>query len=336
VTTMGTLLTPAAQLVPRDRWGRPLVIPPEGGTPVAYTRCTTYVSALEDRYSLGRWQQRMVAIGLAERPDLLLAVAANRGDKDALNEITSKALDAAQAGAAATVGTALHALTEQMDRGLDVGTVPAAYRADLDAYAEATKDLKAVHIEEFCVLDPLKVGGTPDRIVKYQGKRYIADLKSGGIEYGALKIAMQLAVYARSKLYDPATGERIEHDADRERGIVVHLPAGSGRCELRWVDLLEGWRGVALARQVREMRALRFPELAHPFIDEPPAPTPTPEPEPEPEPTADLAALINACGTADEIRKVWALHQATWSDEATEWAKARIAVLTAAATGFSP
>jgi hypothetical protein len=41
--------------------------------------------------------------------------------------------------------------------------------------------------------------------VEYGGKRYIADLKTGSIEWGTLKIAAQLAVYARSHTYDVAT-----------------------------------------------------------------------------------------------------------------------------------
>src|SRR5689334_2925212 len=75
--SMSDFTTPAPQ-VPRDRWQRPLVVPPKGGKPVAYTRCTTFVGCLEDTFNLSRWQQRMVALGLNDRPDLLLAVAAHR------------------------------------------------------------------------------------------------------------------------------------------------------------------------------------------------------------------------------------------------------------------
>src|SRR5215831_14489249 len=101
---------PIPPAIRRDRWLRPLVVPPGGGKPVPYTRCTTYVSALEDTYNLSRWQQRMVAIGLAERQDLLLAVAAHRDDKAHLNELCEKALEAAKGSAPATTGTALHKL----------------------------------------------------------------------------------------------------------------------------------------------------------------------------------------------------------------------------------
>ena len=52
--------------LPRDRWGRPLITPPDGTTPVPYTRVTTFAKAVEDTYHLGRWAERMVALGMAK------------------------------------------------------------------------------------------------------------------------------------------------------------------------------------------------------------------------------------------------------------------------------
>ena len=84
----------------RDRFGRPLVVPPGGGPRVAYRRTTTFVGALEDTYALQQWKQRQVAIGLGQRPDLVLAAAAtDPEDKDRLNEIVEKATEHATASA---------------------------------------------------------------------------------------------------------------------------------------------------------------------------------------------------------------------------------------------
>jgi hypothetical protein len=248
-------LASVAPQVPRDRWQRPLVIPRGGGTPVAYTRCTTYVGVLEDTYNLARWQQRMVALGLASRPDLLLAVSAHSDDKAQLNQICVDAQEAAAAHAAATTGTALHALTERLDRGLPVGVIPEAYQADLAAYEKATVELTPVEIETFTVLDTLQIGGTPDRVVEFRGDRYIADVKTGSIEYGMGKIAMQLAVYSRSSLYNPTNGQRAGLRVNQNNAIVIHLPAGEGRCELHWVNIAAGWEAVKLATSVRAWRA---------------------------------------------------------------------------------
>jgi hypothetical protein len=236
-------------------------------------------------------------------------------------EAAAAAQIAAESKAAATTGTALHALTELVDRGQELPVLPDSAKADLAAYAEATKDLKATHIETFCVLDALKIGGTPDRVVSYKGKRYIADVKTGSIEWGTYKIAMQLAVYARSKTYDIATGERGTHNAELDKGIIIHLPAGTGTCELVWVDLVEGWNGVTLARQVRAKRALKFGDLTTPFAS---ASAPTVL---EPSAAPSLEDQIKACATADAVRALWAEHASEWDDHLTEVARLHIASL---------
>ena len=342
-----TIVTPAPA-IDRDRYGRPLVVPPGGGKPVAYTRCTTYIDVLDDKFNLQKWMQRMVALGLASRPDLLLSVSAHREDKRELDRICESAREAAAASAAATTGTALHALTELIDRGQELPAgLPPNVLASLDAYKAATADLKATHIEQFCVQDHLKIGGTPDRVVKYQRKSYIADLKTGSIEWGILKIAMQLAVYARSHTYDVATGERGEHDADRTRGLVIHLPAvedpADARCDLHWVDIEQGWHAVTVARQVREKRAIKFGDLVTPFgadlttqLEQSVTQAQAKQEQATKDEQvvaaivtkADLAKQIRACTTPDAVRDLWAAHAGEWTDELTETARAHVAGLT--------
>jgi len=56
--------------IDRDRYGRPLVVPPNGGKPVAYTRATTIANSLDDASALTAWKMRMAAIGLTTRPDI--------------------------------------------------------------------------------------------------------------------------------------------------------------------------------------------------------------------------------------------------------------------------
>jgi hypothetical protein len=105
------------------------------------------------------------------------------------------------------------------------------------------------------VNDALQVAGTFDRVVAVGDLRFIADLKTGGIDYAAAKIAMQLAVYANSERYDPETGARSPLAVNQERGLVIHLPAGEGQCSFHWADLKAGWEGVQLAAQVWAWRA---------------------------------------------------------------------------------
>jgi hypothetical protein len=325
--------------IQRDRWGRPLVVPPTGGKAVAYTRCTTYVGAIEDTYNLARWQQRMVAVGLSERPDLQLAVAAHREDKQHLNKLCEEAMEAAKSHAAATTGTALHAFTEQIDRGQEP-TVPEPYIADLAAYVRATEGLQATHIEQFCVNDSLKIGGTPDRVVKHGGKLYIADVKTGTLDWGYLKIAAQLAVYSRSACYDIATGERTPHGAEVDKAIIIHLPAGTGVCRLYWVDLTVGWQATIICRNVREKRALKYADLVTPFDGPTSTEVPARVPDFRPPPTQHqldlpgvdrvpltLAEQITACADADTVRGLWKANASSWSDDLTSLAKQHIAAL---------
>jgi hypothetical protein len=123
--------------VTRDRWERPLIIPRDGGEKEVYARVSTLAKSLDSKEGLMQWMQRMTAIGLGKRPDLAeRAAITDPTDKRALKEIVDGAMKAAESDRAANVGTTLHKLTEQMDRGtLDV--VPAHYQPHLDAYATA-------------------------------------------------------------------------------------------------------------------------------------------------------------------------------------------------------
>lgn len=245
--------TPTVE-VSRDRYGRPLIIPPGGDKPVGYARWSSYGDVLEDRYNLEKWKVRTAATGLADRPDLLLAVAAARGNKRQLDDICEQALEAAKGSAAATTGTALHSLSELVDRDEPLPVLPPSAEADLAAYRKATACLNVVAIEQFVVCDDPQAAGTFDRIVEHEGRRYVADIKTGDVKWGIGKIAVQLAGYSRSQVYDPATGERTPLDVDQSRALVIHLPQGQASCELIWVDIEEGWQGVLMAQQVRSWR----------------------------------------------------------------------------------
>jgi hypothetical protein len=256
--------------VPRDKpWKRPLIIPP-GQSATAklkpYTRATTFIGVLENTYNLQRWKMRKVAEGLSIRPDLLLLVNSlglqpeddddYREWRNKMDELCEQALEAAESSAPANIGTALHAYTDRIDRGQPLGKVPKEYQRHLKAYEAATADLTAVHIERFLVNDEYEIGGTPDRISMLDGhdKLIITDTKSGDkLSYGMAKIAMQLAVYAHSQFYDPASGTRADiPNIDLDRGLVIALNAKRGDCQLHWIDLTAGWQGVALANSVRE------------------------------------------------------------------------------------
>uniref|UniRef100_A0A449GQ69 PD-(D/E)XK nuclease superfamily n=1 Tax=Nocardia farcinica TaxID=37329 RepID=A0A449GQ69_NOCFR len=203
----------AAAEIPRDGWGRPKIVPPEGGKLVAYTRCTTFVSALEDTYSLTKWKMRQVALGLASRPDLLLSASAHRDDKHELDRIAEKALEAAGSSAAATSGTRAAypgpSCTTKVDRLECCPTTraptwtPTSQRPPICGTPQSSSS--------GCVT-PLRIGGTADRVIDLGGRYRIGDVKTGSIEHAIGKISMQLAVYAHSVAY---TSDGMRHPDDK-------------------------------------------------------------------------------------------------------------------------
>jgi hypothetical protein len=264
--------------VQRDRWGRPLITPVGGGKAVGYTRCTTFVKALDDQSNLLDWKARMTLLGAAKSPTIIKSAKTYQpSDKRELKELVEQALVLAGAGDKATDGTTLHKLTELQDAGtplpadLDADTV-----RDLAAYASAMRGIGQIHSEAFVVHDGLQVAGTFDRLLWIPqdprfpewlgGKRVVGDLKTGSLDWSIGAISMQLAVYANADLYDITTAKRVPHLADRNVGIVMHLPAGQGVCDLYAVNIDAGWEAVQLAAQVRDWRkGAKLAKLAHPI-----------------------------------------------------------------------
>ncbi len=316
--------TAANTVINRDRWGRPLIVPVGGGKAVAHTRPSSLGSALEDMGGLIKWSMGRAAVGLARRPDLLLAVQSladpDTVEKSKLYRLAEQAKEAAGASAAATTGTALHSFADVVDRG---ETLPEGLGADVVADIAAYQAARAgvltpVHIEPFVVCDELTAAGSPDRLELLADpagcctKLHVTDLKTGKevIKYGSLKIAVQMAVYAHADLYDVATGDRTPVDVCQRRGVVTHLPAGTASCTLHWVDLAAGWEAAQLATTVREWRK-RKGLLTH---DGPRAPH-----------AADPRSLrdrITDCRTVDQLTALYLASLDIWTDEDTLSAKA--------------
>lgn len=262
---------PDASKVPRDRYDRPLILIPGADKPVPYTRCTTFVDCIEDKSSLARWGKRMVVVGASHAPRLVGDAARHDphdpAGKQALNRIADQLAQIAGAHDKREKGTRLHALSEFVDRGEALPPSTPGELADMTAYKSATLTLDVMHIERLVVVDHLKVAGTPDRICSYDGPgpdgrplaaNLITDLKTGSVDYGTLKMAMQLAVYSRGQFYDHTTGIRSPLPAvHQEWGLVIHLLASAAACTVYWIDLAAGWQAVQVAAQVRTLRTRR-------------------------------------------------------------------------------
>ncbi len=267
-------LTEAAAEPKRDRYGRYVIIPATGGKAKSYTRATTVAETLDDRYNLELWKMRQVAVGLARRPDILAGVAtADADDKKAINALCQDAMSAADSGAAANMGTALHKVIERINTDEQHrDDVPEMFRHAAHAYCELLESHRVTVIAEACerihVLDAHGIAGMADCHVTVDGRRYIADLKTGaGVDFGARGFAVQLAIYAMAEtLYDPGTETHTAMpEVDQDRALIIHLPAKGGDPALHWLDIGAGREALTHAlwtRQWRKNKALLTPVAA--------------------------------------------------------------------------
>lgn len=245
----------------------------------SYTRTTSYIDVLEDKSNLMAWGERKVLIGAAMDPRFLDGVLdyddEEKDGRDWLNARAKAAKKKAGSEVKAERGTYLHGLSELKDQGQELpDDVSFEDVLDMDAYRRTYVNFEHVEMETLVVVDELKVAGTPDRVSKWVGiteliapdgqiigadDLLITDLKTGRVDYGQLKIAMQLAIYSRGKFYSHkpealADCRRDMGNVRQDWGIIINLPAGSGEAELLWADLTMGWDAVQTATQVRDLR----------------------------------------------------------------------------------
>jgi len=268
-----------------DRWKRYRLPDPETGAPGGFTRATTFAKSISDTFTLSMWQQRMVGKGVSMRPDLLAAFASTPlENREKLNKLAESAKETAGAKAGANLGTAVHAFTEQVDRGeLKPDAVPSPWDRDVRAYLALLEQegLEVVPelIERIVLcksLDGKGIAGTFDRIVRVTreidlrvggeivtlrpGELVIFDLKTGrDLEYGWLEIAVQLAIYANAEhIFDKSskTWDAMP-EVRRDVAIVLHLPVGKGVATLHGIDTGQGRVLGLLCAAVREARKAR-------------------------------------------------------------------------------
>jgi hypothetical protein len=278
----------------RDRWGRYMI---QGRT---YTRATTTAGALDDLYPLMKWKARKVIEGVATNPVLLrdvpriAAIVDQAADwreakeaKAALDDLCEAAAREAGGEDGSNLGTLLHTITEYADAGRFpeiAHLVPEELLDDVTAYLVTMRDAgiecPPEYIERILVNEEVDSAGTTDRILvmptpcrKCGAFLRIGDLKTQkSVDFGWLKIAIQLSEYAYANgIVDPETNlvGPMPDDLCRCFGVVMHLPVGSGKCDLYEIDLVAGWEAAQLAHRVRLTRGkskqmgwpLRLPSL---------------------------------------------------------------------------
>lgn len=291
--TAGTVLSP--QMDFRRNWqGRPIILQPDG-TERTYTRVTTLAKTLEEQSQLTAWKQRMTLLGASMRPDVVMAAANARmmpdikEQKRELNKLAEQAMEAAQSGAKAQIGTALHGFSEHVDAGLPIAELPPMVQPIMMSYSRLVAEvhqvwgIRIVGTEVRLVCDDIEAAGTADRLwyfpnpvqvmtsfgpIEIPAGVTVVDLKTGSVEYAGLGIGVQLGTYASSERYDVATGARTplgQFVLDGERhyvpvnldtALVLHLPSDAmgGIVELLPVNIRGGYAAALDSFKARETR----------------------------------------------------------------------------------
>jgi len=282
--------------VERDRWGRPMLFPPEGGKAVAYTRVSTMAKWLSDQSGLINWKASMAMIGMARSKPIQARIAAivartendpYRENKQALKDLVENATQIAQAQGRADLGTAVHEFTELLDAGtLDWQFIPEQLKAPLAAYRETMQEFETVDTEVFVTVDTedggkaLRGAGSLDRLIRHpEFGVCVADIKTGADEPKyPLGVTTQVAVYARGSRYrdgrfpgspkfdggvanvdGTAYRKELHPELNKSVGIMIHLPLDRVECSLYALDLDLGWESLLLGNQVQKSR--RPPKL---------------------------------------------------------------------------
>lgn len=253
----------------RDRWGRYLVVPPDGGKPKGYRRVTTVAKMLDSSDSLIPWASCATMVGALRRPGLMArwqSLIATHPDpwyatEDSKREAKRLVEECKVAGGSsdrADMGTALHSIIELIGKTgqVPVGLQP-AMAADIDAWQQMLVDTGITFtpslLEPIVVLDAHEVAGKADMLEAHipgLDAPVVGDVKTGAdLTYAWRSITVQLAgyahadnVYVQGAAADGSEDQRLPMPPiSREHGVVFHLPAGTATCTPYVIPLPIGW-----------------------------------------------------------------------------------------------
>lgn len=236
-----------------------------------YSRPSGWGDDLDDESALVLWKIDRAMEGVACDPSIAAMVAASVGEKQGAKERRERAIQRGRGEEAADLGTALHRMTERVERG-DGFCAPPPFDADIASYLIAldSAGLTSEFIECKLCNDEWRAAGTADRIYLAHreipvaggppvlpGQMILGDLKTGKrLDYSLPGYCIQLALYVDSVFYDVETNQRtpLPPELRTDIGLLVHMPAGTGSCTFHWADLQVGREGARIVRDVRHWR----------------------------------------------------------------------------------
>lgn len=209
--------------VERGKWGwYKLPHPHHPDRPARlWQRASSFAKLTADTHAINLWGKRMVALGLAKRPDLFaLAASMTAEQREDLDDVCEQATVAAEANSRANLGTAIHAFTEIVDSGFTPESVPDFVAPDLNAYVNTTRRLGLAFRPEWVEVVTVSLrwdtGGTFDRLVEITkplnvrlNSGRVVVLRPGDLVIGDLKTGGKAKKTVRGRLVDMEPGEGI-------------------------------------------------------------------------------------------------------------------------------
>lgn len=318
--------------VPRDAHGNALILPANATTDrlVPYTAASALADFISDDRHIHRWEMRYLAKGMGQSPDLCELAACEPystgfdgptgRDKSSsgrrLDAVIERALDRVGIHERADYGSAVHAWTEP-GNGQPVSE---RARADVESFDRKVREagIKIVATEVFTANDWVQAAGTFDHLCWVPGYGYvICDKKTGKMDW--YHFGIQLSVYARGDVYDPATRKRAPLESltggelvNRDVGIVFAIK--DGKTELKEVDLVTGFTGAEAAARAREyLQADGMGGDAEAHIK-----------RALKEERSRIMDLLRALPPSD-YPQIWRENKHLWTDDLTAYAKERAA-----------
>lgn len=328
---------------PRDKYGRPLLIP-RGGTEDDrqwYTRASGLGDTIENFAFLHKWKMRYLAVGLSRNMDLVRLAAAEiyttgfgKGDSKEntasgkrLDDVIDRALERAKIHEKADYGTAVHARTEPGNEGVDPDEMQ---RQEVQSFWDLIAELGITIIgtEIFTANDEVRTAGTFDHLMYVPGYGIIITDKKTSSK-ASESYDVQLSVYAQADIYDYETDQRMtleEYVAskgwnpaliNREDGLIFWIK--NGRTQTRFLNLKEGYMAARVAAWVRDEHhtkgtAKDVTKAVRNLVETQ---------------RAQLLDFIRSASGVDILGLLWndRRNQSIWTDEHTEAAKKRKAEL---------
>jgi hypothetical protein len=214
--------------------------------------------AIEDIHNLRVWDKRMVAFGLADRPDLYSKLCdVERTDKSTVNRLCEAAAVAGGSKIKADLGTLIHKVLELS--WFDESYKPPEQFVTLvgavhDQLRRCGLEPVPDSAERFVINEEHQVAGTFDLLVTDGTEQFVADIKTGSVDYSSIGFACQLACYANADWFYDGYARTPIWEVSKSTGVIIHANPDTNRCELYWLDLEVGSQALELAVEVREMR----------------------------------------------------------------------------------